>query len=522
MLSKKLIGIIVIVAVLLMTGAAVFLIRSGAVQPVKSITEWIEEGEKYLLDRKYEEAWLTFQKAIALEPKEIRAYLGAVDAGIHLEKEDQVKELLQQAMDEIDNPYLEAILIGLEKSTVEAYIALAEAYDAESLKDKALELLQRVYDETGDIILGRKLGIVQASEIVFKEDYVISWQDPEFERLIRQYLNKPDGDIHYHEVKDIEEIYIWGNIITDSSGRFSFNREGFTIEGRENVEKNGQIKSLTDLVHFPSLNSLAVNHQLDLDISALGQVEEITCLRRLRHLDLISNEITDISVISGLIALEGLNLSYNNIENIGPLSYLIELSYLHLSNNLHISSVEVLRGLRKLYSISLSRIESLDLSVFLELKELKSLHIVEVNEIDYQLLTKLDLTYLEITANPVNFPVICQLKGLENLRLHGNGDWNREEQKHDNALVDISGIEQLTNLNKLDLLASDCKNIQPLAALPVEILEIEVSKECDLSPLQQMKNLKKVILPRGRSDQEDVMQKLKQLLPGVEVTTDRY
>ncbi len=78
-----------------------------------------------------------------------------------------------------------------------------------------MEILRCVYNETGDEIIGRKLGIVEASSIEFRDDYVIEWKDGEFEWLIREYLDKPSGDIHYDDVKLIEKIEIWGEIIRE-------------------------------------------------------------------------------------------------------------------------------------------------------------------------------------------------------------------------------------------------------------------------------------------------------------------
>ena len=508
-----------IIALLVVTTVGIFWLGKPG-QPAQTAADWLTAGEKYLLERNYQEAWLTFNKLIEVEPKNVRAYLGAADAAVHLEKAEELKALLDKARTETDNPAWEAIATSLEKSAVEAYIAIAEAYEAEGLKDKALELLQRVYEETGDQVLGRKLGIVQASEITFKEDYVIFWQDAELERLIRGYLNKPEGEIHYDDVKGIEELWIWGNMLFPDEPWISYSENSFWQESGEKVEKNGQIRSLADLVHFPSLKKLTVNHQLNLDISALGKTEEIDCLKRLESLSLISDGITDLSVISGLFTLRHLSLGYNKIEDISPLSYLIELEDVSLHDNPKISSVGPLQGLRKLKVLGLSDIETVDLSVCLGLPELKDLHLGGNKNVNYSLLTQLNLTDLEIRADSQNFPIICQLKSLTWLRLH---IYSMAGENHgENSLTSLSGIENLTNLKSLDILGNGY-DLSPLAALGVEELELEVAGDCDFTPLQRMKNLKKVIIPaHGRADNDETFAKVKALLPNIEVTRDKY
>ena len=507
-----------IIALLVVTTVGIFWLGKPG-QPAQTAADWLTAGEKYLLERNYQEAWLTFNKLIEVEPKNVRAYLGAADAAVHLEKAEELKALLDKARTETDNPAWEAIATSLEKSAVEAYIAIAEAYEAEGLKDKALELLQRVYEETGDQVLGRKLGIVQASEITFKEDYVIFWQDAELERLIRGYLNKPEGEIHYDDVKGIEELWIWGNMLFPDEPWISYSENSFWQESGEKVEKSGQIRSLADLVHFPSLKKLTVNHQLNLDISALGKTEEIDCLKRLESLSLISDGIADISVVSGLFALQSISLSYNNIEDISPLSYLIELEDVSLHDNPKISSVGPLQGLRKLKVLGLSDIETVDLSVCLGLPELEGMHLGGNRNVNYSLLTQLNLSYLEISADSQNFPIICQLKSLSNLRLHIS---RAGENHQDSNLISLSGIENLINLKNLDILGN-AYDLSPLAALGVEELELDVAPECDFTPLQQMKNLKKVIIPaHGRADNDETFAKVKALLPNIEVTRDKY
>lgn len=518
-------SIVLIVAVVGIT--AFYLLRDNSEQSALTVVELNDLGEKYLYELDYKQALVQFLNVIKVEPMNVRAYLGGTDAYLHLGNLGDTINWLKEGIEATGNKNLGLVLIGVEKSLIEGYIALAEAYEAEGLYEKALELLQRVYDESDDEIIDRKLGIVEASEIQFRDDYVIEWKDAAFENLIRQYLGKESDHIHYDDVKLIETIEIWGQMIAmpGESLMCSYSYDGFsTFDGREG-KKDGKIETLADLEHFSSLNTLVVNHQKNLDISALSNVSDIDCLRRLTHLELIANDISDISAVSELIALRSLSLSCNDIADVSPVSMLIELHTIDLGDNKQLSSAEPLRGLRKLQFVYISGVNSVDLSIFVGMPELCSMSLVINESIDYSKLTQLNLDYLEITCDDTIFQTIKQLTSLTRLRLHGDGYWNSEDE-YTGVLTNISGIGQLSNLTTLDLLANNCYDISPLASLNVETLEIELPDNCDLTPLAKMANLKKVIIPSYRRQSEDeetmlLIDKLRTLLPDVEVTS-RY
>ena len=516
---KKIISTVLCV-VLLMT----ILVSCGKAQKI-SAAEFLDLGEKYLAELNYEQAIVQFLGVIEVEPKNVRAYLGGADAYLHLDKQADAVNLLTVGVEATDSRNLKNALIGAEKSLIEGYIAIAEAYEAEGWLDKALEILQRVYEETGDEVIGRKLGIVEASKIEFRDDYIIQWKDAEFERLIRQYLGKESGDIHYDDVKLIENIEIWGDVIgkqsdADTDSWYSviswYSEDSFGLHDGSESAKNGAIRTLEDIEHFTSLKWLTVCHQTDLDIAALGDTERSQCLKRLEELTLVSDNISDISVVSNLIALKTLNLSYNSIKDISPISLLIELTSIDIDGSGELSSIDELRGLRKLTNVNISNFTSADLSIFLAMPELSSLHLMGLGSADYSILPQLSkLDYLEISCDDSNFQFIRQAKTLTRLRLHGY------------SLTNISGIEALSNLKKLDLLAYNCYDISPLSSLSVEELEIELPEDCDLTPLKSMSNLKTVIVNDYRYDPESsegggLLEKVKALLPNVEVKTDRY
>jgi Leucine-rich repeat (LRR) protein len=203
--------------------------------------------------------------------------------------------------------------------------------------------------------------------------------------------------------------------------------------------------------------------------------------------------------LSGLFAIERANLSYNDITDISPISMLIELKNINIASNEQVMSSEPLRGMRRMNVVSVSGIDTVDLNVFVGMPELRTLHIVNNENIDCSILTKLSLDFLEISCDNSVFPIITKLDTLTRLRLHGFG------------LTSISGIESLSNLNALDLIAETCTDISPLAQLNVETLELQVAEDCDLSPLAKMPNLKQIV------DTSRPLDRIQALLPGIEV-----
>ena len=517
------------VAVLFMGGSTEQQVEHSTEQPAKLSfpePELIDIGEKYLHESNYEQAIEQFIKVIEQEPMNLRAYLGGTDAYLHLGKKQNAVDCLKSGIDATGNKNLQLVLAGVEKSEIEGYIVLAEAFKTESWHDKAVELLRRVYDETENEIIGRKLEILEACEIKFRDDYVIQWKDAAFESLIRQYLGKEIGDIHYDDVKLIERIEIYGQLIAKQDEVLlpARREDDFRINDGREGKKDGKIKSLVDLEHFTSLKQLSIEYQESLDISALADTENIDCLKRLTNLSISANNIEDMSVVSKLIALETLSLCYNKIVDISPISMLIELQSIDLAKNEQLSSIEPLRGLRKLKSVAVTDVRGFDLNVLVGMPELRSMNLVNIENIDYNILQKFNLEFLEITCDDDTFQIVKQMETLTFLRLHGNGNFIRiKEGTPAVGLTDISGIEQLSNLTRLELLAPNCHDISPLASLNIVQLELDLPDDCDLTPLTQISSLKKVVVREAgskSSEEDSLINRIRALLPHVEVTND--
>lgn len=185
--------------------------------------------------------------------------------------------------------------------------------------------------------------------------------DANFEAVIRESLNKTDGDLTLADMEKVEEIWggfreiesidgidkctnlrvanLFGNRINDLSPLAALN-----FADNASVEINVSMNQITDLSPLRYLGNarlkLSVDDNLITDISVLEGLN-------LEWLHLRNNEITDISVLSEMGNLTALGLEGNKITDINVLSHLTELEWLNLNNN-QISDVSALAGLTKL------------------------------------------------------------------------------------------------------------------------------------------------------------------------------
>lgn len=149
--------------------------------------------------------------------------------------------------------------------------------------------------------------------------YPVQFEDAAFEKAIRKLIGKPQGEILNTDLLGITEIDIWGEQVNDEF-RFLLLRLGHD-------NNSGQIHTLNDLKLFPSLKSLSICLQKDMDIGALSG------LTNLEDLQLYNNQITDISMLKDLKNLKRLNLSGNKISDISALKDLTNLKTLVLQGN---------------------------------------------------------------------------------------------------------------------------------------------------------------------------------------------
>lgn len=99
-------------------------------------------GEKYLFDMDYEQALLQFDQAIAIEPKNPRAWLGKYAALELADSHDEAVQTLRNAEKKASGDQISAALAAAEKSAEEGLLAVAEAYTSLGFGEIALKLLR--------------------------------------------------------------------------------------------------------------------------------------------------------------------------------------------------------------------------------------------------------------------------------------------------------------------------------------------------------------------------------------------
>ncbi|MDR3311085.1 MAG: tetratricopeptide repeat protein [Oscillospiraceae bacterium] len=65
--------------------------------------EWLDLGQKYLLDLDFEQAIVAFDNVIRIEPKNVKAYIGLADAYVGLGETDKAIAALQEGIANADN-----------------------------------------------------------------------------------------------------------------------------------------------------------------------------------------------------------------------------------------------------------------------------------------------------------------------------------------------------------------------------------------------------------------------------------
>jgi hypothetical protein len=216
---------------------------------------------------------------------------------------------------------------------------------------------------------------------------VVTFADTVLERVIRQRISKPTGDLLSTDVDTITVIYAPYTGITSLSGlQYLLSLQAASLAGNYitditplagavqiwglNLSQNN-ITDISSLAGLPGLRQLSIGQNPITDLSALvwttslqqlfmfgTLVTDYSPLYNLEHLDdihLASNSLTDISFMSnlthlricklnsnsitsltplaGLTTLEGLDLMYNQITDLTPLSGLTNLATLNLDYN---------------------------------------------------------------------------------------------------------------------------------------------------------------------------------------------
>lgn len=311
-----------------------------------------------------------------------------------------------------------------------------------------------------------------------KGSYVVTFKDKNLEQAIRTEIHKPTGDIYKSDVENITSLEASNDGITNISG-------------------------------IENLNSL---QQLNLSQNQITNTNALEELSNLRILNLSGNEISDISSLKNLSGLYYLDLDSNQISNISVLKNFVYLQTLLLSKN-QISNIDSLQELTKLQQLSLKQNRISDISSLTALTNLNFLYLGG-NQISdytpvkgyYENLTNKDFDLLDSVDTIVTFTDKNLEKAVRAQIGKTTGDIYKKDvekivslQVLDGGIRDISGIENLTNLQYLDLSRNEISVINQLKDLSkLETLLLSENQISDINALQDLTNLKQLSLDNNR------------------------
>lgn len=234
-------------------------------------------------------------------------------------------------------------------------------------------------------------------------EVVVVFPDTVLERIVREHINKPSGDILSSDVDTVTEI---------------------------NAEDQ-KVSDLTGVEHFTNLVFL---HLIDNDVM---DISPLAGLDKLWSLNLGGNQISDISPLGNLINLSQLSLAQNPVTDLTPLTNLTNLTGLSL-DNIPATDFSPLEGMAKLETLRLSYDSLSDISFLsAQHQSLRTLFLTNNNISDLApLATFTALEELQLQVNRT-LSDLTPLQGLVNLKYAILGICNISDIQ---PLIDNTGL----------------------------------------------------------------------------------
>jgi Leucine-rich repeat (LRR) protein len=332
-------------------------------------------------------------------------------------------------------------------------------YDYDSLK------VINTYKSNGEVdylyVWGNKLIALSKSEdnrlyvetIYLNEeltDPVITFADVNFERAVREVVNKPSGNILKSDVGNITLLNFHGKEITDLQGIQYFTSLTALNLGSNKITNLGPLRSLENL------ETLYLYENRITDISPLEG------LKKLSTLSISTNIVENICALTNLTNLKTLHIFNNKISDVGPLRKLLNLQLLYAYNN-RICGIDALKGLISLKNLAIGSNPIIDLS---PVGSIKNLNELSVNN-----------------AQINNVNCLSGLKNLSNINLDNN------------KIEDISSLKDLKQLQSISLAYNKIENIESLSnMLNLNFVNFGNNKISDISPLSGNTEIKHLYL----------------------------
>ncbi len=275
------------------------------------------------------------------------------------------------------------------------------------------------------------------------------------------------------------------NMITDNKLRELVNKKVFNRKDLNTPitkEELLQVKNLflntneildySALKYMPNLKSLTVANAKIKDPSFFAN------LKQLNHLALRGNEFSDVTPLVKMENLESLDLSNNKITNVAPLVEMKNVKSLYLSGN-QIEDVTALSKMEQLDYLNLANNKITNVAPLSALKNVTYLTLAGNQIEDIKPLYSLPLKDLVLTRNKVK-----DLSGIEQINQLNKLFIGK------NKIEDVTSLAKMTQLTELDLPNNELKDITPLSSLVnLQKLDLEANYISDLSPVSKLNKL---------------------------------
>lgn len=354
-----------------------------------TIQDYLDLGQRYLTELNYEEAIVAFTAAIQIEEKNVTAYQGLASAYRSMFDADPNYEALESGISVLESGYAVTQDELLKTALAELYKKIADGALAAGDWEKAVQYYEKLaewFPEDMEII--QKLADAyreggdkdKSTQTLQESDYVIQWTEPAFEKLLREYLHKEEGEIRTSELDFVSSIDIYGeeylfiNGIDKDGVDFMTNRKEIAELYFEDTPTSGTVNSAADLQHFHNLKELGLYSNSITDISEFSR---ITWLQRLW---LWNNQISDISGLENMESLVSLDISKNNISDISPLASLTNLEQLWVWEN----PISDITALGRLTNLSVLRIHKTQVTDIGALHNMDNLGVLDISDTEVQ------------------------------------------------------------------------------------------------------------------------------------------
>lgn len=288
----------------------------------------------------------------------------------------------------------------------------AETTKIKSNVEKAIEKFKELQISNNSDVYKFSLTMTnKLNELLKVSKDVILFGDKEIEKIIRDMIYKPKGDIFFKDVEKITDLQLYDIGTNDLTGLEKLsNLRTLELIGMYNLRDIRPLQALT------KLESLKIRNAINLQ-----NISSLYNLKKLKNLQLDNTNIRNLDGISKLTNLEELVVSDSKLYDLEPLKNLKNLKDLDIRDNIEIKNLSPLGNLLGLKTLYIGECKADDL---LPLENLSNLQI-------------LSITNYTIGLEWKNTDILKKLVNLREIRINLSFEKLDELEKVNTKLVEI-------------------------------------------------------------------------------------